>query len=220
MELQRTTDWYAERRGKFTSSEIYKLMSDPLTKEAKSNGELSEGAKTYVLEKIAEDIGGFVPESDTNAMAWGEEHEKSAKTWYQFKTGCVIEEVGFIKVSEGYGGSPDSKSYDRLEGIEGTLEIKCPYNSTNHLSHCLIHSNEYFKKAHKDKYWQCISHMLVTQGMFCDFVSFDPRIDNEIGFFRYRIYADEVVSDIELLFKKVNAAIEYKTKLKIQLGLL
>jgi hypothetical protein len=84
----------------------------------------------------------------------------------------------------------------------------------------MIKDHKYFKGNHKEYWWQCISQILVTGSEFCDFVSFDPRIDNLIGFFRYRIYKDEVIDDIELLIANILKASEVKTKLKIQLGLL
>jgi hypothetical protein len=220
MELQRTESWRKERLGKFTSSEIYKLMSEPRTKEAKERGDLSEAAMTYILQKIVEEVGGFIPEGDSNATIYGTEQEDTAAYWYEQKTGCIVEKVGFIAYSDFYGGSPDRKAYDREDGLMGVVEIKCPYNSTNHLWHCMIKDHKYFKGNHKEYWWQCISQILVTGSEFCDFVSFDPRIDNLIGFFRYRIYKDEVIDDIELLIANILKASEVKTKLKIQLGLL
>jgi len=52
---QRSPEWYAARLGVFTSSEIYRLMTKP-----KLKGEvLSDGAKTYILEKVAESLTGI-----------------------------------------------------------------------------------------------------------------------------------------------------------------
>ena len=52
---QSTDMWDKVRLGKFTASTMFKLMSEPKSKEAKEAGELSEGAKTHVIEKVAED---------------------------------------------------------------------------------------------------------------------------------------------------------------------
>ena len=222
MELQRTDTWRAERLGKFTSSEIYRLMTEPQKKEDKENGELSPGAKTYVLEKIVEEIGGFIPEGESNATIYGKEHENQAKYWYSFKTGYELVETGFILKYDGYGGSPDAIVLDRDLGVTGALEVKCPYNSVNHLKHCLISCFEEFKKSHPDYYWQCLSHIETTNSVFCDFVSFDPRINHEIGLFMWRFEANNtyIKNDLLLMRNKINKAMEYKTRLKIQLGLL
>ncbi len=47
---QRSTEWFHMRLGKITSSEISKIMGQ--------EGKLSETAKTYLLEKVAELLGG------------------------------------------------------------------------------------------------------------------------------------------------------------------
>ena len=98
-------------------------------------------------------------------------------------------------------------------GEKGALEIKCPYNSVNHLKQCLIDSAEYFKKEHAEYYWQCVSHM-ITLGKdikFCDFVSFDDRIQKNIGFFIFRLKRDIRVEN-ELLVK-IEKANDYKLQI-------
>jgi hypothetical protein len=216
---QRTKEWYDARKYKFTSSNIWKLVVDPVSKEAKEKGDLSETAKTYVLEKITEEIGGFIPEAETNAMIYGQEQENEAVYWYKFKTGFEVESIGFIEVNEFYGGSPDRAVLTRSnEGPSiGALEVKCPYSSVNHLWHCLIKDQAYFKKNHKEYYWQCISHMITMDVMWCDFVSFDPRIDNELGLFIFRVYYDS--DDATKLKYKISKALEYKEHIKTELGL-
>lgn len=221
-ELQRTDDWFTQRRYKFTSSCIYKLLTEPRSKLAKEAGELSEGAKSYIMEKVTEDVGGFLPEFSSSATSWGEENEDLAREAYRLKTGNKIEEVGFCLHSEFYGGSPDATVIDfRLnENILGGLEIKCPYNSTNHLWHCVIDSQGYFKSNHPDYYWQCISHCITLDCQWCDFVSYDPRIKEkypELALFIFRVYKDE--SDANLLLRKLDKALEHKNEIKLKLGI-
>jgi hypothetical protein len=203
---QHSSEWYQARLYKFTSSQIYKLMVEPRESAAKKAGELGETAKAYVLEKIAEQLGGFIPDLVNEALAWGTENEPKAKYWYEKLTGYKVEECGFIQFNEFYGGSPDAKVI--AEEGEGSLEIKCPYNSANHLKHCLIDGPEYFKQKHSDYYWQCVSHMITQNTSFCHFVSFDPRIDNDLGFFIIRIDRDE--EECSKLLEKIEKAEEYK----------
>lgn len=224
-QLQRSEKWHEARKYKFTSSCIHKLMTEPRSKEAKDKGELSETSKTYILEKIVQEIDGFLPEFSSKETQWGEDHEADARMWYQIRTGHRVAEVMFCEVNEFYGGSPDSAVIDLSlcdtrdqDTINGGLEIKCPYNSVNHLKHCLIESPEYFKSKHPEYYWQCISHMITLGVEFCDFVSFDPRIDHEIGLFMFRLQKNE--EDANLLLTKLAAANYYKQQLKIKLGLL
>jgi hypothetical protein len=220
---QRTNEWKEQRLYKFTSSQVWKLTVEPKTIKAKEAGELSETAKTYILEKIAQEIGGFIPEFTSKEVEWGNEQEENARMWYQIRTGFQVGEVGFCQHTEFYGGSPDScvvdNTIEHVSGVvNGALEIKCPFNSINHLKHCLISSEEYFKAEHRDYYWQCVSHMITLNVDWCDFVSFDPRIDHEIGMFVFRVHRSD--EDCQLLLNKIEAANAYKQTLKIKLGLL
>lgn len=187
---QYSPEWYEARKGKFTSSEIYVLMTEPKEKKAKEAGELSDKAQTYVLSRIAELLGSQDNTFDSFATAWGTEHEPTARKWYSKKVAPVTE-VGFIIHDDldYWGGSADGLT--NVEGVEGGVEFKCPYVSSNHLKHCLIESVEYFKQYHKQKYWQCVSNMIITRAKFWDFVSFDPRLDSECGLFRFRIGYNE-----------------------------
>jgi hypothetical protein len=267
MQLQGTEAWKKDRRGKFTSSCVWKLMTDPKgktplekwndawyflrkwqdeydilkNKETKTAKEklckieslrleipklekerdtivLSETAKTYVLEKIVEEVGGFLPEGESKATDYGTNQESEARYWYEKKTLLETQQVGFIPYNESFGGSPDSQVLDRETDEIGVLEIKCPYNSVNHLKHRLIDSEEYFKENHFDFYWQCMGNMLATDSQWCDFVSFDGRIDHEIGLFIFRLKRNE--SDIIELKERIKMAEDYKQDLKIQLGLI
>src|SRR5688572_26182164 len=55
---QGTDEWDEVRRGRFTSSEMYKLLTPPKTKAAQEAGKLSETALTYINVKVAETITG------------------------------------------------------------------------------------------------------------------------------------------------------------------
>lgn len=223
--LQRTEEWFNARKYRFTSSCVHKLLTEPRAKAAKEAGELSETAKAYILEKIVQEINGFIPEFSSKATEWGTEQEENAKYWYGLKTSNRIADVQFCEANDFYGGSPDSAVIDTrlcdpldMDTVNCALEIKCPYNSVNHLQHCLITSAEYFKAKHPEYYWQCVSHIITLNVERCDFVSFDPRIDHPIGLFIFRLEKNE--EDAELLLSKLDAANAYKTKLKIELGLL
>lgn len=214
MEQQHSNEWYAKRLYKFTSSQIWKLVTEP--REKSKAGQLSETAKTYIIEKITEECGGYIPDINNDAVAWGIEQENQAKLWYEKLTGNTISDVGFCQYSDIYGGSPDSKVFSPEYG-NGALEIKCPFVSTHHLKHCLITDQEYFKDNHREYYWQCVSHMITLGVDWCDFVSFDPRIDHEIGFFIIRL--KRIEEEVNLLLDKIQKAAAFKKLMRIQLGL-
>lgn len=212
---QNSEEWIQHRKGKFTSSQIYRLMTEPKTKEAKERGDLSEGAKTYILECIAESIGGEIPFFENTATKRGHELEPMAKKKYAFEMDIKVFGVGFIEVDSEYGGSPDGKVDDN--GLEGGLEIKCPYNSVHHLEHCMINDWEYFKKNHPDYYWQCVSHIKTLNVGFCDFVSYDPRIQHSKCLHVFRLERNPL--EIALMESKINKAKQVKKELIKQIGL-
>jgi hypothetical protein len=212
---QRSDEWFLARRGKFTSSQIYRLTTEPKSKEAKEKGELSEGARTYILECIAESIGGEIPKFSSMATERGNELEPQAKIKYAYETGNKVFGISFIEKNEYYGGSPDAKVEEG--DIIGGLEIKCPFNSSIHLEHCLISSAEYFKANFKEYYWQCVSHINLMDVAWCDFVSYDPRINHDKCFHVFRLHRDE--KELEFLNNKIQKAIEVKQELIKQLGL-
>jgi hypothetical protein len=191
-------EWWKQRHGCFTGSEAWKLMSEPKSKKVS----FSVTAETYILEKVWE----YLSQSsktgvDNFATQWGVENEPLAKKWYTKITGNEIQEshLVFKEGLSGFSGTPDG-----FIGEDGLIEIKCPYNGANHLKHCMIESHDWFKSEHKEYYWQVQSYLFLTGRKWCDFVSFDPRINSDFGFFKYRIMAD--FDDCELLEIKVKTA--------------
>lgn len=190
---QRSPEWFNARKGRITSSEIHKIMGEK---------NLSETAKTYLLEKVSEKFGGYKESISNAALEWGTELEPTARNIYQASTGLNVVTCSFIEMHEYYGGSPDA-----LVDPGGTVEFKCPYNSTNHFKHGLINSDEKFKKIAKEYYYQCISHMNVTGAEWCDFVSFDPRVKVEYMMFIYRLHRNE--EEIKAMNERVQLAVDY-----------
>lgn len=197
-------EWWNLRNGCFTSSEIHKLIGDPRSKEAKDAGALSDTALTYILEKVHEKITNIAKMGiDNFATQWGVEHEPLAARWYGKTTGYTLSDtfLCFHETIEGFSCTPD-----RFVNSDGLAEIKCPANGANHLKHCFITKNEYFKKEHKEYYWQIIAQLSITKKVWCDLVSFDPRINNAFGMFIYRV--EDVMADIDILETKVKKARE------------
>ncbi len=68
---QYSAEWFAKRLGKFTSSTIYQLMVQPKEKVKQEAGELSQTAKDYVIQKVAERLTGVRREFSNDATAYG-----------------------------------------------------------------------------------------------------------------------------------------------------
>ena len=198
---QRSEAWFNIRRGKITSSEIHKIMGkDPL----------SETAKTYLLDKVSETLGGFTALATGPALDWGTELEDTAIQIYSEVRKVDVQKASFISYNDSYGGSPDG-----LVGIEGIVEVKCPYNSTNHFKHGLIKSDADFKKAKPEYYYQCMSNMVCANAQWCDFISFDPRVKPAYSMYIYRLNRNE--EEIKTMLERIEIAAGYMKELKEKL---
>jgi hypothetical protein len=205
---QKGEAWRDIRCGRFTASEIYKLLSDPRNKGDKEAGKWSDGADTYINSKAAEQITGFVNEVPrTAAITWGEDHEPFARELYEIVTGAKVEKAGFTVYGDHAGGSPDGFIAD-----DTFLEIKCPHNSSNMIDYLKLTNALEIKDLHPDYWAQCQSNMIFTKRKRCIFVAFDPRFPIQKQKIKYLEMApDSQIQDL------IQARIEKATKTKIEL---
>lgn len=198
---QRSPEWFEIRKGKITSSEIYKIMG----KE-----EFSETAKTYLLEKVCEHFDGYSEPATGQALDWGTELEPVAIQHYEEVTGIKVEKASFIPSGDFYGGSPDG-----LIAPEGIIEVKCPFKSANHFKHGLIDTPAKFKKVVPNYYYQCISNMVCAGAKWCDFISFDPRVKEGYHMFVFRLHLDQ--EEAAKMKERVEVAVQYMKDLKAEI---
>jgi hypothetical protein len=195
---QRSEGWHNARLGVFTSSEIYRLMTKPKLKSEV----LSEGAKTYILEKVAESLTGIREEVFTTpAMQWGIDNEPLAKRHLARLNGWTIEETSFIKVdSLNYGGSGDGW----IREINGALEVKC-LNTSNHLQE--IRDSEDLKANLPKRFWQVLSDAYLRECDVAVLAWFDPRVPNDYGLFTKQFKVEQ--ADVNEMLEKLKYANEY-----------
>ena len=180
--IQGTEEWLAARLGKVTASRMDDVMARTKTGYGASRA-------NYMAQLIVERLTGKVAESYTNAaMAWGTETEPAARAAYEFVTELEVIETGFVlhpTVPES-GASPDG-----LVGVDGLVEIKCP-NSATHIETLLTKTIP--GKYQKQMLWQ----MVCTGRIWCDYVSFDPRMPEHLRLFVQRMAYDvEKVKSME-----------------------
>ena len=223
--LQKSMEWYEERKGRFTSSAHHKLVGDKkrdMTPEEltawkaanpKSTAKtmvdpklLSDGAMTYVLEVAGEILTGISADKDISfkkEVQWGVLYEPEARKLYERVSGLVVQEVGIkhLKGNDYVAGSPDG-----LIGNDGGVEFKCPFTNHNHLRNLMLETVADLKDEHPDYYWQCISGILINQRQFWDFVSYSPNFKGSSQIKIIRINAREVMDDIRLLATKLKVA--------------
>jgi putative phage-type endonuclease len=190
---QRSEEWFEMRKGRITSSEIYKIMG-------KDN--FSETAKTYLLEKVCELYGGVTEPATGAALNWGTDLEPVAIEHYEKLTKVKVEKASFIPVGKYYGGSPDG-----LLLPKGIIEVKCPFKSANHFKHGMINTPEKFKKIAPNYYWQCVSNMVCAEVEWCDFISYDPRVKEDYRMFIFRLELDP--EEATAVQDRVKVAFEY-----------
>jgi hypothetical protein len=205
---QNTPEWYQIRLGRFTSSEIWKLIVEPKSKADQEAGKLSETAMTYVAEKVAEVMTGQAKQQGyAFPLVWGIEKEPEAVEYFEKVTGLETTSVGFYPYSDEAGGSPD-----REIGENEILEIKCPYDSAKQLQYLMLTDWNDLKRDFREYYWQCQANMLFASKMICHFVTFDPRmIEDKHKMTHLIIPANE--EDQNLLVKKLQIAFTEKRKL-------
>ena len=175
---QRTEEWFAARLGKVTASRVADVL-------AKIKSGESASRKNYKMELVVQRLTGKQGESFTNAaMEWGTEQEPFARMAYEAHTGTFVKEEGFVDhpTIEGFGCSPDG-----IVG-EGLIEIKAP-NTANHIETVLEN------KAPSKYIPQMQCQMACTGAKWCDFVSFDPRVPEDLQLFVVRVERDQEYID-------------------------
>lgn len=139
-------------------------------------------------------------------MQWGTDTEPLARLAYEAQTGELVEEVGFVPHPEIElaGASPDGRVGDK-----GLMECKCP-NTATHIDTIL--SGAVPQKYILQMQWQ----MDCDRREWCDYVSFDPRVPENIQLFVKRVYRDDkLIAEIREEVKKALAEVaEAVEKLK------
>ena len=205
LEITQGSDaWHQARLGKVTASRIADII-------ATTKSGYSASRANYEAQLICEILTGKPAESFTNAaMAWGTETEPLARAQYELKTGNIVNQIGFVVHSkiEQAGASPDG-----LVDNDGLIEIKCP-NTSTHLDTLL--SQKVPSKYITQMTWQ----MLCTGRKWCDFVSYDPRLPDNLQLFIQRIELDEeygkkLESEVKAFLEEVNEKVEKLRKINV-----
>ena len=201
---QGTDEWFAIRCGKVTASRVADVI-------ATTKSGYSASRANYEAQLICEILTGKPAESYSNAaMQWGTETEPLARAQYELKTGNMVNQVGFVvhPMIEQAGASPDG-----LIGEDGCIEIKCP-NTSTHLDTLL--SQKVPSKYITQMTWQ----MVCAGRKWCDFVSYDPRLPENLQLFIERIeldedYAKKLQNEVVMFLVEVNEKVEKLRKINV-----
>ncbi|MBC7524816.1 MAG: YqaJ viral recombinase family protein [Flavobacterium sp.] len=190
--VQRSLEWHEQRNGRFTASEIHKLMG--------VRG-LGDTGKSYAIDKAIEELFGEV---DENFISYDMERgiELEPLAFAKFKElkeleFMQVQNCGFFNYCENSGASPDG-----LVAGNAILEIKCPKASTFFK---LVATNEIDQKY----FYQMQMQMMSTgrsRGYFFNYIIIDGQ---ELW------HTIEVESDFDIWSKMQNRlaeAIEIKNE--------
>ncbi len=171
---QGSPEWNRVRCKKVTSSRFKDVM-------AQGQGKTRAG---YLHQLVGERLTGQVDMNgyyDKN-MRWGNETEPQARATYMLESDALSVRVpGFCQLNSDVGASTDG-----LVDADGMLEIKCPLSKT-HIATILG------GKVPTQHIVQIQGGLWVTGRKWCDFVSFDPRMNvkNKMSYFCIRVFRDE-----------------------------
>ncbi len=163
---QQSPEWFNARLGKVTASRISDVV-------AKTKTGPSASRRNYMMQLLCERLTGRKEDMYVNAaMQRGTELEAIARSAYEVDKEVMVKEVGFVPcpIHPMAGASPDG-----LVGDDGLLEIKCP-NTAQHV--------EFLRTGKIDPGYelQMLFQMICTGREWCDYVSFDDRLPEELQY--------------------------------------
>ena len=162
---QETSEWNAQRVGKFTSSKIYTLLA----KSRKKDEVFGDTALSYIYEKTFERITGMEGDNfnGNDATEWGTGYEDEAAQEFTRITGIELTHAAFVqdRKREYLGGSVDRYALSE----KAIAEIKCPYSPKNFIKAATgFIDPKYYAQN------QCNMH--VSNVDKCYHITYDPRM--------------------------------------------
>ena len=192
---QGSQEWFEARCGRVTASRVADVVARTKTGWGASRA-------NYMAQLIAERLTGAVADSYTNAaMQWGVDTEPQARDAYEFYANVDVEQVAIVEHPE---IPMSSASPDGLVGEDDMVEIKCP-NTATHIDTLLGSTID--KKYITQMQWQ----MACAGRKWCDFVSYDPRMTEEMRIFIQRVErSDERIAELEKDVREFLAELDLK----------
>ncbi len=184
---QNSDEWYEIRAGRFTSSNMPKVM-------AVFGKAFSVPAQQYAVRIAVEQLTGkpMVNNYYNEHMERGHLQEPIARRLYEAQTFCEVSNGGFFSL-DFIGCSPDGLVYD-----DGLIEIKSV------LAH--VHFANIKRGALDPAYrWQCIGNLKFTGRNWLDFVSYCADFPTHQQLYRSRIYASDLQEEFEMIDTRLNA---------------
>jgi len=192
---QRSKEWYEMRRGRFTASEIHKLMG--------VKG-LGETGTTYCFEKAVEIVFGIDEEEDFTSWDMKRGIELEPKAFAKFKElkskeGIEVKESFFFPYTDDAGASPDA-----IVGHDACEETKCPRSKKFFR---LVAKG--FEAIDKEYVWQMQMQMLASNSQRCHFFNYIVFKDQEMW---HEIIVDRDEAMISLIKERLEPAVKLRNE--------
>ena len=206
---QNSPEWDEARLGLLTSSNMSKVMAkagakktEPENVVSSAGAALGDGAKKLALELALYQMTG-VPSAagfKSEVMDRGHEYEPIILKAYEDLHFCNVEHGGFY-CNETIGCSPDGRVGGNV--VEAKSRI-----SHVHYANIIRNAMEPVSK------WQCISNVFLTGSEWIDFMSYCPDFPDEQKLFTYRLYQEDVSSEIQLMVDRIEVFMQYIEDIK------
>ena len=179
--------------GRITASRIADVLAKTKTGESASRA-------NYAAQLVAERLTGTVAETFVSKeMERGITVEPLARTSYEILRGVDVDQVAFIQhpTIERSGASPDG-----LVGLDGLIECKAP-NTSTHIGYAVT-------RVIPTKYQlQMLWQISVTGREWCDFVSYDDRLPQDMSTLIIRLDRDDKrIAEIEAEVLRLDEEVE------------
>lgn len=159
--------WLRLRLGVITASEVSNVISKP-----RSGKKWSDMKISYFHTLLGEVCTGVAPEVNAKALAWGKEHEESARMLFEFTTGVNVAQASILFKDDTLR---TACSPDGLCSNDYGLELKCPFTSRDFMKFRLGGFD-----AIKSAYMAQVQFsMWVTGKDAWFFANYDPRMKRE-----------------------------------------
>lgn len=208
-------EWMKERCGKFTASEIHRLMTS-----GRGGKYFSADGEKYIRSKAAEILTQEINNGgrrNTDAMEWGNSHEQEA--FARFLNDMKVTDADyngggnpvFIEYSPWCGGSPDGKVV--IDGEKRLIEIKCPYNSGEHAEHLLMNTQDDLLDYKPEYFYQICANLIFLNLKRGYLISYDPRyVEPPL---QIKILPVEITEEVEAIIKERISEAEKQLKVLV-----
>lgn len=217
---QHSLDWYRARIGRFTGSQVGRLMKSGRGKD----DYFGKDALSYIAEVVAErmlnpavlvnddlfDEYLMQTTSSNKYTAWGNDQEPNARELYQSLSGNKVTSCGCLEWSQWwFADSPDGLVIDK----NGCIEIKSPLQKTHTEYQLNVHDGESLKAYKPEYYWQVMAHLTVTGAEWCDWMSYCPFAKTPLHKVRIERNMDDIILMLERVNKAHELALEWQQKI-------